>query len=75
MQSDFKTFSQWKRKQQPTPVSLPGKSHGQRGAWWAIIHGITKGSGMTLQLNNKLDFKKAENSLHNKKVILQKEIC
>ena len=27
--SDF-TFTQWRRKWQPTPVLLPGKSHGQR---------------------------------------------
>ena len=31
----------WKRKWQPTPVFLPGKSHG-RGAWWATAHGVTK---------------------------------
>ena len=29
----------WRRKWQPTPVFLPGKSH---GAWWAIVHGVTK---------------------------------
>ena len=31
----------WRRKWQPTPVSLLGKPHGQR-AWWAILHGVTK---------------------------------
>ena len=30
---------------QPTPVFLPGKFH-DRGAWWAIVHGITE-SDMT----------------------------
>ena len=25
----------------PTPVLLPGKSHGQR-AWWAVVHGVAK---------------------------------
>ena len=25
----------------PTPVLLPGKSHGRR-AWWAAVHGVTK---------------------------------
>ena len=25
----------------PTPVLLPGKSHG-RGAWWAAVHGVAK---------------------------------
>ena len=28
-----------RRKWQPTPVFLPGKSHGQR-TWWAIVRGI-----------------------------------
>ena len=32
----------WSRKWQPTPVLLPGKFHGQRGAWRLIVHGITK---------------------------------
>ena len=28
---------------QPTPVGfLPGRSHRQRRAWWAIVHGVTK---------------------------------
>ena len=31
----------WRRKWQPTPVFLPGKSHGQ-WAWWATVHGVTK---------------------------------
>ena len=25
----------------PTPVLLPGKSHGWR-AWWAVVHGVAK---------------------------------
>ena len=29
------------RQRHPTPVLLPGKSHGQR-AWWAAVHGVTK---------------------------------
>ena len=32
----------WKRKWQPTPVFLPGESHGQRGAWWATVHEVTR---------------------------------
>ena len=28
-------------EKQPTPVFLPGKSHG-RGAWWATVHGVPK---------------------------------
>ena len=30
-----------RRQWHPTPVLLPGKSHGWR-AWWATVHGITK---------------------------------
>ena len=30
----------WRRKWQPTPVSLPGKSH--RGAWRAAVHGVAR---------------------------------
>ena len=28
-------------KWQPTPVFLPGESHGQR-SWWATVHGVAK---------------------------------
>ena len=31
----------WRRKLQPSPVFLPGKSHGW-GAWWARVHSVTK---------------------------------
>ena len=30
-----------RRQWHPTPVLLPGKSHGQR-AWWAAVHGVTE---------------------------------
>ena len=30
-----------RRQWHPTPVLLPGKSHGRR-AWWAIVHGVAK---------------------------------
>ena len=37
-----KKYQTWPRRQwHPTPVLLPGKSHGQR-AWWAAVHGIAK---------------------------------
>ena len=36
----------WRREWQPTPVLLPGKSHGQ-GASQAIVHGGHKESDMT----------------------------
>ena len=31
----------WRRKWQPTPVFLPGKSM-DRGDWWATVHGVTR---------------------------------
>ena len=31
----------WRRRWQPIPVFLPGKSHGQR-SWRAAVHGVTK---------------------------------
>ena len=40
-----------RRKQQSTPVFLPGKSHGQR-SFTAAVHGVTKGSDRTQRLNN-----------------------
>ena len=42
----------WRRKWQPTPVFLPGKSHEQREAWQATDHGVSKESDMTEKLNN-----------------------
>ena len=30
-----------RRRWHPTPVLLPGKSHGG-GAWWAAVHGVAK---------------------------------
>ena len=38
----------WGRKQAPTPVFLPQKSH-DRGARWFTVHGVTKS---LTQLNN-----------------------
>ena len=31
----------YSRQWHPTPVLLPGKSHGG-GAWWARVHGVTE---------------------------------
>ena len=31
----------WRRKRQPAPVCLPGKSM-DRGDWWATFHGVAK---------------------------------
>ena len=35
------TFLHWRRKWQPTPVFLPGESHGW-GAWWAAVCGVAE---------------------------------
>ena len=32
----------WRRKWQPTPIFLPGKSHGQRGLAGYIVHGVAE---------------------------------
>ena len=32
---------------------MPGESHGQGGAWWATVDGVTKEMDMTEQLNKK----------------------
>ena len=36
----------WRRKWQPIPVFLPGKSM-DRGNWWVTVHGVTKDSDTT----------------------------
>ena len=36
------TYIPWRREWQPTPVFLPGESHGQRRVCWATVHGVTK---------------------------------
>ena len=41
----------WRRKRQPTPAFLPGKSHGlSMEMWWVTAHGVENES--TLPLNN-----------------------
>ena len=37
------------RKWQPTPVFLPGKVHGQRGALRAIVHGVAVGHNLATE--------------------------
>ena len=45
----------WKRKWQPIPAFLPGKSHGQRSL--AGVHaGVTKESDTTERLNNNENY-------------------
>ena len=45
----------WRRKWQPTPVVLPGKSHGQRSLVDYIAHGVTKVTTEWLTSNNNMD--------------------
>ena len=40
----------WRRKWQPTPVFLPGESHGQR-AWQATVHRVSMSWTQLKQLN------------------------
>ena len=40
----------WRRKQQPTPVFLP-KNPMDRGAWLAMVHGVTKSQTQLKQLS------------------------
>ena len=42
-----------RRKWQPTPVFLRGKSHGQRSLAGYTVHGVAKKLDTTYQLNNK----------------------
>ena len=42
--------SPWRRKWQPTPVFLPGKSHGQRSLR-ATVHGVTQSQTQLKQLS------------------------
>jgi len=37
----------WRRKRQPSPVFLPGESHGQRNLVGYIVHGAARESDMT----------------------------
>ena len=41
----------WRRKQQPTPIFLPGKSHGLR-SWWVSVPGVSEESDTTTRLNS-----------------------
>ena len=55
-----------RRKWQPTPVYLPGKSHGQRrltGVGPLTVHGVAKELNMIQRLNNKHNLKIIESTL------------
>ena len=41
----------WRREWLPTLVFLPGKFRGHRGAWWAIVYGVTKSKTEPLTLS------------------------
>ena len=42
----------WRRKWQPTPVFLPGKSHGQRSLTGYVVHIVAEESDVTYWLNS-----------------------
>ena len=54
----------WRRKWQPTPVFLPGKSHGQRSPVGYSPWGH-KEPGMTERLNNNLQFSIVAAPIHS----------
>ena len=54
----------WRRKQQPTPVYLPGKFQGQRN-WRATVHGVTKQSDTTLMTKHNKHPKCINSSYHS----------
>ena len=43
----------WRREWQPTPVFLPGESHGQRGMVGYIVHGFTKSQTQLKRLSTE----------------------
>ena len=45
----------WRRAWQPTPVFLPGESHGQ-GAWWATAHGVANSQTRLKRLSMRARF-------------------
>ena len=45
------TFMHWRRKEQPTPVFLPGESQGW-GAWWAAVYGVAQSQTWLTQLSS-----------------------
>ena len=47
-------FDPWVGKilyRQPTPVLLPGEYSMDRGAWWAVVHGVMKSWTLTERLH------------------------
>ena len=50
----------WRRKWQPTPVFLPGESHGQRSLA-ATVHGVAKELDMTERLSLSQETRKLKN--------------
>ena len=52
----------WRRKWQPTPVLLPGKSHGWRSLW-AAVHGIAKSQTQLSDFTFTLNFHALEKEM------------
>ena len=70
----------WRRIQerktlwQPIPVFLPGESH-DRGTWQATVHGVTRESVMTEQLNNNNNNKNNNTGNFMKLLVYPKNAC
>ena len=45
------SYPHWRRKWQPSPVFLPGESHGQR-TWWAAIYGVAQSQTQLKRLSS-----------------------
>ena len=58
----------WRRKWQPSPIFLPGKSHGQR-SWWVSVHGVSKESDTTKQLNSNHIYYTLDSAGHGESVV------
>ena len=64
------TFMHWRRKWQPTPVFLPGKSQG-REAWWAAIYGVAQSRTRLKWLSSIADSCRVQQNTNWKAIILQ----
>ena len=63
----------WRRKWQPSPVFLPGESHGLT-TWWATVHGVT-GVGHDLATKPTPSFMIGEALVNRARVTIQPGIC
>ena len=66
----------WRRKWQPTPVLLPGKSHGRRSLVQATVHGVVKSRARLSDLKkNSIKLEAKEFISFTKKNIVKNTYC